>query len=137
MAAGSCDPLGMPESTHPLLGGTHLHAQSQELQHMPQEERPDFGGWSVEGVWGLSGSSLSEAIKRVCFSSGKTFGDCCHGKHNYCQTQKCFLICLLIFGASFWTVLKVKSNHTHRQFPALLPTLPSRTQGKIRNGKSW
>ena len=34
MAAGSCNPPGMYKSVHPLLCGTRLNAQSQELQHL-------------------------------------------------------------------------------------------------------
>lgn len=57
-------------------------------------------------------------------------------KWSYHQTQKCFLHCLLIFGAPFWTVSKLKSKHTRQHLPVLLPTLCSCAQGKIWMGRA-
>ena len=46
----------------------------------PRGERPEFEGQDLKGVQHLSCSGFSRATKRVFFSSGKTTGDCCHGK---------------------------------------------------------
>lgn len=118
----------------PLLCRTRIHAQIRILlQHLPRDLRLKH----LKDVQELSGSNLSKATKLGLFPLvEKPLEIAAMEKQSYCQTRKRLLICLLIFGAPFWTAFKPKSNHTRQQLPALVPSLGSRTRGRSRDGKS-
>lgn len=136
MAAGSCNPLGCPGACTLCSAG---------LRPMPKSESccstcPETWLWRAGSERGPGAELLQfEQSNRVGSFSlvEKPLEMAAVEKRSYCQTRKCFLICLLIFGAPFWMVFKPKSNHTRQQLPALLPTLGSCTRGSSRDGKSW